>query len=238
MHYYIIIALQGFCIYHVYSNKKEHFWYFLILFIPLIGGLIYLITQVFNKKDINVIKDGITTYINPSKKITDLEEKLQYSETFQNRINLADAYFDFQDYDNAIIHYEEALKGNFKDDTHTLNKLVICYFKNKEFSKVIKYSEKINLDKNFRDSIFFYGLALEQKGFLEKAEIELLKVNKRYSNYSKRLEISDFYIRNEKKEKAKELIQEIISELKTLPKENYRKYKFIYTEAEQKLLKL
>ena len=48
----IPFLLQVFCIYHAYKNRKETHWYFIIFFLPIIGGIIYLVTQVFNKQDI------------------------------------------------------------------------------------------------------------------------------------------------------------------------------------------
>jgi hypothetical protein len=98
MFYYFIIALQVFCFYHAYKNKKNIYWYFILFFVPLLGCIIYLLTQVINKKDVTNISQEITTIINPTKKINDLEKVLQFSKTFQNRINLADAYSNNKDY--------------------------------------------------------------------------------------------------------------------------------------------
>ena len=140
-----------------------------------------------------------------------------------------------RNFENAIQNYEASLNSNFKDDSHTLNKLVICYFYIEDFDKVIAYSNKINLDRDFKKTVYYYGLALEKKGNLEDAEIQLRKVDKRYSNYPERLAFSEFYIRNNKKEKAKELLQEIVNELKSMSKDNYRKHSALYNEANNKL---
>ncbi|AUC86421.1 hypothetical protein CW731_14530 [Polaribacter sp. ALD11] len=160
---------------------------------------------------------------------------MAFSNTFQNKINLADAYLQNKDFENAILNYEKALQGNFKDEPYTLNKLITCYFEIKNFDKVISYSEKINLERDFKDTFYFYGLALEQKGFVEKAENQLIKIDKRYSNYEQRIEFSNFYIRNNKEEKAKEILLEIIDELKSMSKENFRKHSLLYTDAQKKL---
>ena len=235
MLYYLTVALQGYCIYHAYKNSNNYYWYFIIIFLPLLGCAIYLFTQVINKKDVSVIREEITSIVNPTKKIKQLQQELTFSNTFQNKINLADVYMDNADYENAILYYQKALEGNFKDDPHTLNKLIKCYFEVKNYQQVIENSEKINLDKEFKDSIYFYGLALEKEGFIEKAEQELLKIDLRYSNYFERLELTNFYIRNNKNVKAKELLQEIKNELDSMSKENFRKYRFVFSEVEKKL---
>lgn len=235
MYYYFIIAFQVFCVYHAYKHKNNYYWYFIIFFIPLIGCIIYLLTQVINQRDVTNSIEEISTIINPTKKIKDLEKVLEFSQTFQNRINLADAYSQNKDYNNAILQYETALESNFKDDPFTLNKLIKCYFKINNFDKVIEYSKKINLEKEFKDSIYFYGLALEQKGEFDKAEIQLRKIDTRYSNYNERLELCRFLIRRNKKAAAKEILNEIRSEIKSMTKVNSRKYRSVFSMVEKML---
>lgn len=236
MYYYLIIGLQIYCVYHAYKNRNDYYWYFIIFFIPLIGCIIYLLTQVVNKREVANITEEITTIINPTKKIKDLEQELNFSNTFQNRINLADAYKEIKDYKNAIFNYEEALKSNFKNDPFTLNKLIKCYFEMKDFDKVIEIASKINLDKDFKESVYYYGLALEEKGVLDEAEIQLKKVDLRYSNYDERIELANFLIRRDKKTEAKEVLEEILLEVKSMTKQNARKYRYIVAEVEKLLM--
>lgn len=233
--YYLTIALQIYCMYHVYKNSSNYYWYFIIFFIPLLGCIVYLFTHVFNRRDVANITEELTTIINPTKKIKDLEKELEFSNTFQNKINLADAYFESNDYKNAIVLYEKALEGNFKDEPHTLNKLIHCYFKTNNFDKVIANANKINLEKDFKESIYFYGLALEHNELYEEAETQLKKVDKRYSNYPERIELSEFLIRRNKKEEAKEILLEITSEIKSMTKVNTKKYRYIINKAEKML---
>lgn len=233
LYYYIILGLQAYCIYHAYKNRSSYFWYFIIFFIPLLGCIVYLITNGINKKNVSIITEEITNIVNPTKKIKELQQELEFSNTFQNRINLADAYAQNADYKNAVFHYEKALEGNFKNDPFTLNKLIKCYFEIDNFPKVISYSEQINLEKDFKESIYFYGLALEEKGDFIAAENQLKKVDIRYSNYFERLEFANFLIRRNKKESAKEVLQEIISESKTMTKPNFKKYRLVFQKAEK-----
>ena len=235
--YYFTIALQVFCLYHVYKNRNEYYWYFIIFFIPLVGCLVYLFINVFNKKDITRIKEEITIIVKPTKKTEDLKKELNFSNSFQNKINLADAYVELNDYKNAIYYYENALVGNFKNNPHTLNKLIYCYYHENNFKKVIEYSDKINLDRDFKMTNFFVGLALEKLNRVNEAENYLTKIDVRYSNYDERLELSNFFIRHNKKEDAKKVLDEIVSELNSI-KSKTRKHKFIISEVEKILLRI
>lgn len=238
VYYYLVIAFQAYCIYHAYKNNSSYYWYFIIFFIPLLGCLVYLFTQVISKNDVSNITEEINTIIHPTKKINDLEKELAFSNTFQNKINLADAYVENKDYKNAIHHYETALIGNFKNDPHTINKLVKCYFKVDDFDKVITYSKQIDIKKEFKDSLLFYALALEEKGDFLEAEQQLKNLNQRFSKYSERLELANFLIRRNKKEEAKEVLEEIQTEMETMTSSNKKRYRFINQESKKVLNQL
>lgn len=231
MLYYLLIAFQAFCIFHVYKTKNDYYWYFVIFFVPIIGGAVYLFTQILNKNNINNTIESITAVVNPSKKIKVLEQKLAFSESFQNKINLADAHLDNSNFEKAIEFYEKALQGKYVKHPYTINKALKCYFKIENFKKVIQYARKIDIEKTFKDSLCFYAIALEKCDFLDEAEIHFKKLNIRYSNYPERLELSRFLIRTDQKEAAKTVLNDVISEINNMIETNQRKYKYIYKES-------
>jgi hypothetical protein len=233
MLYYLLIAFQAFCIFHVYKTRNDYYWYFVIFFVPLIGGAVYLFTQILNKQNINDVLEKIITIINPSKKIKDLEKKLSFSDTFQNKINLADAHLDNKNYEKAIELYEKALTGKYKNHPYTLNKTLKCYFSLKNYKKVVNYANKIDIEKSFKDSLCIYALSLEECNFLDEAEEQFKKVDKRYSNYPERLELSKFLIRRNKNQDAKSVLKEIITEINNMIETNKNKYRYIYKESKK-----
>ena len=237
MVYYLVVALQIFCVYHLYKNKNDYYWFFLILFLPFIGCVIYLVTQVYNKRDVNKIQEEITTIINPTKKVRDLEKKLEFSATFQNRVNLADAYYDIKDFNTAIVHYENAIAKDFQEDTHVIFQLIKSYYFIDNYDKVIFYAEKVKTHVDFKGSKaqFFYGLALENLGQSKEAEKQLHFIDQRYSNYKERLQITQLYISKNKISEAKELLNEIAAESQHMTSVNKRKYRTTIGDVEQLL---
>ncbi len=237
MAYYLIIALQVFCVYHLYKNKNDYYWVFLIIFLPLIGGAIYLITQVYNKRDVDKIQEEISTIINPTKKVRDLEKALVFSETFQNKVNLADAYFEIKDYNKAILHYEDAISKDFSNDKYVINQLIKSHYSLNNFSKVVSYSEKIKETIEFKGSRaqFFYGLSLDKLGQVEAAEKHLKAIDQRYSNYEERLVLAQYLINQNKTLEAKELLNEVYTESNHMTKPNKRKYRSTIRQVEQLL---
>lgn len=226
MGYYLIIALQGFCIYHLLKHRNAYYWIFLIIFLPVIGCIIYLITQVYNKRDAEKITNEITHIINPTKKIRDLEKQLQFSDSYQNRVNLADAYLDIKDYNNAITNYLEALDDNFQNDLYVIKQLIEAYFNIENCEQVVLYAQKIKDHSEFKKSRsqFLYGLALERLGNFDEAESNLRAIDVRYSFYNERLILAKFLISRKKETEAKEILEDIQNEALHMTKPNKRLY--------------
>ncbi len=240
MHYYLIVALQAFCIYHLYKNKNEYYWVFLIIFIPVVGSLIYLIVKVYNRRDADKIQQELTTIINPTKRITDLAKKLEFSDTFQNKVNLADTYFEMGDFENAIHHYEEAISTSFQNDLHVIKQLIESHVQLEDYEKVISYAERIHTKFEFKASRsqFLYGVALEKVGRLAEAERQLRQIDIPNANYNERLVFAKFLLDNNKVAAAKELLIEIQQEARYMVKANKRIYSATVREVEQLLNEL
>lgn len=237
MQYYLIVALQVFCVYHVYKNQKPYYWYFVIFFIPLLGSVIYILTQVFSKNDADKLQTELTSIINPTKKTKDLEKKLEFSDTYTNRIDLADAYFEISNYQNAITHYEQTLLDTVQDAAYAKQQLVFCYFQLKDYHKVIFYAEDLKNQTEFKGSKqqFCYGLALKELGQTQTAETQLKEVNKPYSNYPERLELAKFYLESNRDKEAKMLLNDILEESNYMTKPNQRLYQVTIVEVERLL---
>ena len=236
--YYLILAFQAFCIYHLIKNRNDFYWIFLIIFLPVIGCVIYLVTQVYNKRDVNKIQEDITSVLVPSKKVKDLEKQLQFSDTYQNRVNLADAYSEMKEYNKAITEYKIAIEDKDQNNYYIIKKMVVCYYNIEDYQSAIDYAEEINSHAEFPKSRtqFIYGLALEKVGQIEKAEAELRQIDQRYSNYDERLVLAKFLMERNKREEAEEILKEIHTESQHMTSPNKRKYRNTLLEVE-KLLK-
>ncbi len=235
MMYYLTIALQAYCVYHCFTNRNSYYWFFAIIFLPVIGSLVYIFMNIINKQGINKVKDDITSVINPSKRIADLEKKFQFSATFENQVALADAYLEAKMFDKAIENYESSLKDVFINDHYAMSKLVEAYYYASQSSKALVIAEKLKDQIKFKKTkaSFLYALALEKEGNIDKAEEFLAFFDAPYSHYEERLELANFYIRNNQLEKSKELLNEIILESERMSKESYRQHSVIIKKVKE-----
>ena len=240
MYYYLILALQAYCIYHAYTNNKETYWYFIIFFIPVLGSILYLILRVFNKEDYSKVQDGVVAVLNPTKKVKELKKKLEFSETFQNKVNLADAYLEMNDYQNAIALYEDAKKSLFSHDAYVTENLMLAYFKLNNYKKVIECYKELQegKEKIKASSQAQYAIALDKLGQAELAEATFKKLNHNFSNYQERLLFAEFLIGKNKIDAAKSILNEILEDAKHFTKDNKRIYKVTVQKVAQLLKSL
>lgn len=235
MSYYLIIAFQAFCVYHLFKNRNNYYWLFAIIFLPVIGCIIYLVTQVYKKSDVETIQENITTISNPTKRVEDLEKKVQFIETYENRVNLGDEYFKIKDYPNAIVNYKKALEDKTQSDFHVQAQLIFSKFHLGDYQGVISDSELIKDSDEFRKAQlqYAYGISLEKSGRIEEAEFQLKQIDKPYSNYNERLGLIQFLIRHDKISEVKKMLEEVYEEIQNMTNMNQKIYRSTIVEVEK-----
>ncbi len=240
MYYYLIVAFQVYCIYHMYKKGNSFYWVFLIFFVPVIDCVIYLLTQVYNKRDAEKITSEITHIINPTKKIKDLEKQLEFSESYQNRVNLADAHLANKDYKSALPLYLRALQDGSENDFYVNSKLVETYFLAENYSETVLHAEKIKDKLEYKKSKtqFICGLAHEKLGDFELAEHNLRQIDIRYSFYDERLILAEFLMSRNKKEDAKTILEDIKNESQHITRTNQKLYRGTVAQVEKLLAQL
>lgn len=231
--YYLIIALQAFCIYHAIINRAPYYWIFVIFFLSGIGCAIYLITQVYNKRDAEKITSEITHIINPTRKIKDLEQQVAFADTYQNRVNLADALLANKDYQSAIQHYEKALEGNFQNDFYVIKNMIEAYHYMEDYKSVVSYGTQIQSHQEFKTSRtqFLYGFALEKAGDWEQAKHHLSAIDTRFSFYEERLIYANLLMVHGMMENARSILESLVTEGKQMTKVNKKMYRSTIDEA-------
>lgn len=241
MYLYFIIAFQGYCIYHLLKNRNSYYWIFAILFLPFIGCVTYLVTQVITKSGTEKIQENLTTIIDPSKKNTysgkvkNLERKLEFADTYLNRVNLADAYLASNNFYEAILHYNIALEDRTQNDFYVDAGLIKSHYYSKNYDEVIAISEGLENHKEFEksDIPFMYGMALAENERHDEAEVQLRKIDKPYSHYNERLALAEFLLTLEKPEEAKEILEELYIETQNMTPMNRQVYKMTIAAIEK-----
>lgn len=210
-----ILLLQVFCLYHAYSNAKEHKWYFVIVFLPVIGSIIYFYVHFVTQQNIDVISDTVQDAFSTDPKIEKLKKELIFADTINNRINLADEYLNRGLSKLALEHYDKCLEGPYRDDAAILIKSLEANFLEKNFDEAITLGKKLTGDPLFKKSKerVSFALSLQHLNEIALADEEFQNMDIQYSNYFQRLAYSKFLHSIGKEEESRSKLDELITEI-------------------------
>jgi hypothetical protein len=160
----------------------------------------------------------MTSVLNPGSSVRKLEDNLRFSDTFANRIALADAWLAAGNTDRAIELYESSLEGNFTENEYVLSKLIIAYYQKKRYADIIPIAKKIyGLPQFTRSrSHILYAAALGYTGNHESAEKEFKTMKARFANYEARYYYALFLAGTERTSEARQLFHDMLNEVSHL----------------------
>lgn len=212
--YYLILVLQGLCVLHTMRKGNQNKWIWIIVCLPMVGSLIYIFTEIINKRDVSSMQSGIINVINPGGRLKTLEKNFNFSDTLTNRIALADSYLERNQNEKAIALYEPVLDGLYHDNEHVIKHLAEAYYNVGRIEDVIRIIPKATRSLTFSSSRanLIYAFALEKTGQNNLAEKEYKGMNHRFSNYEARYYYIRYLINASRLDDAKSLVQTILNE--------------------------
>lgn len=217
-YYYIIPAIQGFCLFHSYKNNTFQKWVFIIIFIPLIGSLIYLYDAFYNRRNISGLNINVKRMVNANYEIEVMERELKIADTISNRINLANAYLESGNYKKALDMYNQSMTGNYENDPSLKMKKLKTLYLLDNFEEAILIGESLHKHKPFDQSEEKIALANAYAitGKIEMAELTFQSMNFQNCNYKHRVEFGKFLIKINKIDQAKSHFKILESELELM----------------------
>lgn len=239
--YYAEIALQGLCVFHCIRKGNQNKWIYIIVFLPVIGSVAYFFSEILpGLKRSRGPQINIGAVINPGGQIKKLEEKVRFADTFNNRMELADAYLAGGMTDKAIGLYESSLTGAFAENEHGIMQLATAYYAKEHYEDVIKTAKKVYRTHQFARSPvhLLYAKALEFSGQPELAESEFKLMKGRYFNFEQRYEYGMFLERADRVEEAAALFEQMLEEAPHLSGMERRNARVWFSKAKDELKKL
>lgn len=228
-----VLILQIFCVYHVYRNHGDQKWYFLIIFFPLFGSLIYLYFNFVNRQNVESLTEGVKSLMNTNYEIEKLEKELRFSDTVANKVKLAEAYINGGRYADAVELYENCVGGIYSEKDSFKVKLLKAYFLNGDYEKAASLGKEIKWERelfNAQERIAF-AQSLHQLGKIEEAREVFDKMDVQFANYPHRLAYSRFLAQVEEQQKAKEILDNLLTEIEHMDGYEKRMKRGIYNEV-------
>ena len=230
-----LLLLQAFCIYHAYKHNVEQRWYWLIIFFPGIGCLVYLYDRFYNRSSIQNISQGVKEVVNSNYRIEQLEKALRFADNISNKINLADAYVHVGRYTEAIQLYKDCLNGFMADDPTLRMKIIQASFLNQDYATAVAVGNELLNEKTFKsaESRIAYAWSLHFTGQSDVAEKVFDDMNKTFTNYRHRLEYCKFLKGLDKQDSLRELLQELLDESEHMKGPEKRLHRNIFNEIRE-----
>jgi len=139
------IVLKIACIMHVMRNGRSTSWIWLIIMFPFGGSVIYFLTEMW--PDIRAGRAGGFRFSlpkSPEKQIAELQEELEYSNTIDKRMKLAQAFVAARRFDEAVETLTSCLRGAFCDDPLLLLELARTQFAAERYEEVLAPLARLN----------------------------------------------------------------------------------------------
>ncbi len=213
--FYPLLVLQGFCLYHAYKTRADQKWYWMIIFFPLIGCLIYLYEAFYSRRTVSTLTEGLKQVVNRNYRIEQLEREVSFSNSTKNKIDLADAYLENGRIQDAVNLYEDCSKGYMADDEPLKKKLIHALFLNEQFDKSIQLGRELADSKQFKSSPerISFAKALYHQGFADEAFKHFEDMDRSFSNYDHRYAYCQFLISTGKVSEARGKLTELLNEI-------------------------
>ncbi len=215
-------------------------WLWLIIFLPFIGSLIYLFTVVFTKDKLSSATTNVNTIIRPHGNVKQLERNLKFSDTFKNRMLLADCYQALGRDEEALVLYEQNRQGLFSNSPELITALMSSYYALSNYEKVCELADLVYNHSDFTRSQahLSYAKSLEQMGKNKEAETEYKKFDRRYGDFEGKYVYACFLENQNRIEEASQLLSTAIDESKNMTHKEKRNHSFWIRQSIAKIKEL
>jgi len=234
----IVVIVQVYCLYHAYTNRADQRWFWFIIFFPLLGSIIYLYHHFYNKKNVAALSDGLKGIVNSNHEVEKLEKELQLTDSYANKMTLANKYLEMQRTDDAIGLFESCLQDSQQSKEYIYLPLMEAYYDKKEYLKVTQLGSELENNKEFNKSNAKVYLAWSwyHLGKIDEAHRAFQDTDLRFSNYWHRLQFIAFLQKTDQFEDARAILKELQGEFEVMTPPERKQNKQAFKEV-QTLLK-
>jgi hypothetical protein len=118
------LIIQATLIIHVIRTGRPNWWIFLILFAPFIGSGIYILLEILPNSglmpNLRKVEQKVIKSIDPTRELRAAQEAFDLTPTIGNRLRLAEASENMNDWTGAETLYRDCLTGQYEDDPAAL----------------------------------------------------------------------------------------------------------------------
>lgn len=170
---FVEMAAKVFCIVHLIRNDRSLLWLWVILLFPVGGPLIYFVIEIWPDLRGHRSVRGVSLEIprSSSASIARLKEELEFSNTIEKRVKLAQALAGAGRFAEAIETLRECLRGVFQDDpliTYELAHIEFAAGNHQEALDALNKLEELRSKHETADRLLLKARCHEALGHIEE----------------------------------------------------------------------
>jgi hypothetical protein len=225
----LMLLIQiGFAV-HAIRRGYPLFWVFLIIFVPLIGCLLYVVMVLLPEAaQSRTARQGSKLFrkaLDPGKELRQRREALELSDTVGNRAALAQEYLKQGMLDDAIQLYERSLTGMYRTDSGLLLGLATALIQAGKFERARETLDTLyetNPGYDNSDAHLLYARAFEELGATDRALEEYAALLRAASGAEVKCRYALLLKRVGRDAEAKGLFEEIVRDANRAGPHSYR----------------
>ncbi len=217
-----ILALAGYavqllCIVHVVRTGRSHYWIYILLFAPGLGGLAYFIAEMvpelLGTREARQAVGKARRAFDPERDYRALADRLDTADTAENRKALAEESLRLGKVEQAVTLYKTALAGVHKDDPNLMHGLARAYFAAGDFGNCARTLDELKAaNPRFEsgDAHLLYARSLEAQGRTDAALSEYEAVARYFAGAEARCRYAMLLMQAGRTQQARQLFAEIV----------------------------
>lgn len=171
--YYLIPVLQIICILHALKTNRRD-WIYILIFLPGIGGIIYIIREVLPGLRNSGLNSGNVKSFFPGGRIKELERNLRIADTDANRLRLAEEYARQQNFEKAMELTGSCLTGIYAKNIPMMLDMGRYAYGAGQYAQSLEWLNKVLQEKKNKfdrpEDELLYAKALHKSGDTVRAE--------------------------------------------------------------------
>src|SRR6516164_3098959 len=218
------IVIQVLLIIHVIRTGRNQLWIWVLLFLPLAGGLAYLAVEIlpelFRSRTARRTARGLRKAMDPGADLRRYQDEARVAGNVSSRQRYAEELARHGRYDEAIAQYREALTGLYEHDPNLMLGLAQAQFgKGDAAGARATLDELIRLNPGFRSPVghLLYARALEAEGNLHKAMEEYRVLATSYPGAEAAVRYAQLLQKQGERAEAQKVVRELLEQARIAP---------------------
>ena len=220
------------CVVHAVRTNRVFPWIYILIFLPLVGSLVYIgmevVPDLVRSRRARQFGTAARNIADPNRGFRQAHRDVALVGSVDAKKSLAEEYVSRGQYPDAIALYQDALQGQFKDDSALLLGLAKAQFLNGDGAGAQASLDALQAaDPKFSsaDAHLLYARALELQGKDQDALGEYQKLVRYYPGEEARTRLALLLKKLGRTEEARTIFEEVVRLLTGAPSRYVRQQK-------------